>query len=842
MRFLLAALLLLLVAVQAADGQDQPYSGRPVADVIDEFRAAGEPFAYSTSLVPADLLVIAEPDASAPLEIVRQILRPHGLTIRSEAGVYLVVRYDSAELPRGGILLFIKTRANDAPVPGVTVSVDPRLDQSNRVMPGVFEYPSVEPGRYVFDIQADGHQQVRRVVDVWPGDTTIVNIGMDAPQSEIETIAVSASRYEILRDVATSRFVLDQRTIQNMPDVGEDPVRVAQRLPGAAASGASAKTHFRGGEDGEIGIMLNGLQLFDPFHVRDYQSIFSAIDARAIEGVEVYTGGFPVRFGDQMSGFVLMESLEPLESRHSEIGISVFNTSLLTAGKSVDNRWLLSARRGNLDLVIDPQFGQPAYYDVFGEFEHDFSADATLSINALFADDGVKIVLESEPEELEQVVSDTRNAQLWIQLENRWSEELTSKLVLSALSFDNRRVGSLNDEEKIVATVFDDRKVEQYGFRQDWTLTHSDSHLVQWGLEAAYSTADYDYRNAADYYGLPALYEDQPESISNALRASPAGGIYAMYFADRWRISPATIIEWGLRWDDQTYTNISSDSQLSPRLSVLRALGSDTELRLSWGRYHQSQPINELQIEDGIANFWPAQRADHFIAGMRHLFRDTYSLRIELFHKDMQKLRPRFENLFEHLGLIPEILPDRVRLDPSSARSSGIEISLDRSTGPLTWWLSYTYSEATDRIGGDNEFRSWDQPHAFQGGLGWSSEKWDIAVATSVHTGWPATDLTLVEDGVDEEGEPEFIAVPGARNAMRHETFASLDFRVARKWKLKRGSFMAFLEVTNLTNRRNVCCFDWDIEEDEATGEEVLENSLDYWLPLMPAVGILWEF
>ena len=178
----------------------------------------------------------------------------------------------------------------------------------------------------------------------------------------------------------------------------------------------------------------------------------------------------------------------------------------------------------------------------------------------------------------------------------------------------------------------------------------------------------------------------------------------------------------------------------------------------------------------------------------------------------------------------------------SSARSSGIEISLDRSTGPLTWWLSYTYSEATDRIGGDDEFRSWDQPHAFQGGLGWSSQKWDIAVATSVHTGWPATDLTLVQDGVDEEGEPEFIAVPGARNALRHETFASLDFRIARKWKLKRGSFMAFLEVTNLTNRRNVCCFDWDIEEDEATGEEVLENSLDYWLPLMPAVGILWEF
>ena len=61
-------------------------------------------------------------------------------------------------------------------------------------------------------------------------------------------------------------------------------MRATQRLPGAAASGTSAKTHFRGGEDSEIGIMLNGHPLFDPFHIRDYQSIFSAIDARAIEG------------------------------------------------------------------------------------------------------------------------------------------------------------------------------------------------------------------------------------------------------------------------------------------------------------------------------------------------------------------------------------------------------------------------------------------------------------------------------------------------------------------------------------------------------------------------------
>ncbi len=53
---------------------------------------------------------------------------------------------------------------------------------------------------------------------------------------------------------------------------------------------------------------------------------------------------------------------------------------------------------------------------------------------------------------------------------------------------------------------------------------------------------------------------------------------------------------------------------------------------------------------------------------------------------------------------------------------------------------------------------------------------------------------------------------------------------------------MAFFEVSNLTNRRNECCLDYDIEEDETTGEEYFDLSYDYWLPLVPAVGVLWEF
>lgn len=817
-------------------------AGRTVADVIDDYRAAGYPFAYSSSLVSDDLKVLDEPQATDPVAIVAEILKPHRLMLRQQGDIWLVVRFDAQGGPNGNVLLAVTTRGSERPIGNPEISVEPQLDSGTELMPGVVEFAGVTPGRYEFSIAAEGFDPTRRVLDVWPGETTVVNVGMAAARAPIETISVSASRYEILRELSTSQFSLDQRSIQNMPDVGEDPIRITQRLPGAAASGASAKTHFRGGEESEIGIMLNGHALFDPFHIRDYQSIFSAIDARAIEGVEVYTGGFPVRFGDRMSGLVLMESLQALQPRHTEIGVSIFNTSVLTAGNSADRRWLFSARRGNLDLVIDKKFGQPSYYDVFGEVQLDFSADASLSMNALFADDQVQLVLETDPDEIEQVTSRTKNAQLWVQLENRWSEELNSKLVLSVVDFHNLRNGSLNDFAKIVGTVYDLRKVQQYGLRHDFSLTRSDRHLVQWGLRANYSDAEYTYNNQADYYSLQALYPDRGTSTSLDLAATPNGSNYSIYFSDRWKPAPRTILEWGLRWDDQTYTDLPSDSQLSPRFSLMHGITSKTDIRFSWGRYYQAQGINELQIEDGVSNFWPAQQADHLIVGLRSLLKDKYALRIEAFYKDMRHIRPRFENLYNPLGIIPELQPDRVRLDPAAAQSAGLEISIDRTAGPLNWWASYTLSKATDRIDGKDQLRSWDQRHAAQAGLAWHGEKWDFAVAASVHTGWPATLLYMEQTGFDANDEPILVVEPGPRNAVRLSTFASVDMRISREWQLRRSSLRAFLEITNLANRRNQCCYDYDIEDDEVTGEPYLERSLDYWLPLMPAVGVLWEF
>ena len=757
----LAVLLMLAAAAGAEEGVRAPLLGQRISEVIDTLRGQGYEIAYSTATLDDRHRVLAEPDADDAIDGLIAVLAPHGLTLRLQAGVWLVV-----------------------PAPRER-----------------------------------------------PGADRVESPAADRGQQGIENVIVSASRYALSRDLGVSRTSLDQQSIQALPDIGEDPVRAAHRLPGAAASGASAAAHFRGGELGEIGIMLNGQSLFDPFHIRDYQGIFSTVDARAVDGVEVFTGGFPARYGDRMSGFVLMNSLAPERERHTEIGLSVFNTSFLTAGRNPGSNWLLSARRGNLDLVINPELGEPSYFDVFGEYGIALSPTARLSFNGLLAHDTVSVVLESETAEREQVSSDTQNAQFWARLEMDWSASLGNSTVLSYTNYSNRRDGVLDDEEKMVATVADYRDVEQIGLRQDWLYTGREGHRIRWGLQALASEARFDYDGQAEYFGLPARFPGQPAAQQRRLQVAPEGGSYAIYFSDRFAAGERTTIEWGLRWDDQTYTGDTADAQLSPRLSLLYRTRGNTELRFAAGRYFQSQPIEALQVEDGITEYWPAQRADHVIVGLQRRLRERLNLRIELYYKDFGRVRPRFENLFDPLGLIPELQADRIRLAPNSARARGVEASLSRDAGPLRWWSAYAWSRVEDRFDDGVEPRSWDQAHALQGGIEWRGERWTFAAAAGAHTGWPRTDLSLI-DGV---------AIAGRRNARRHPTFASLDLRISRRFDLQRGSLLAFIEVSNATNRRNVCCIDWDIDEDD-DGNEFLESSPDYWMPLLPAIGILWEF
>lgn len=288
----------------------------------------------------------------------------------------------------------------------------------------------------------------------------------------------------------------------------------------------------------------------------------------------------------------------------------------------------------------------------------------------------------------------------------------------------------------------------------------------------------------------------------------------------------------GLRWDRQTLDPSGSDPW-SPRVGVRYHVGAHTDLRASWAQAFQSQNIDELQVSDGATGFFRPQPTDHFVVGLEHQYDNGVALLAELYDKRIAHPRPRYENLLNTLTLLPELKPDRVLVAPVRARARGLEVFLQRKdAGPLSWWLGYSWSSINDEIGGADVARSWDQTHALSAGLNWTPNKWNLSLAFIYRSGWPTTRVALAASGATP------VAVAGPRNAERLHSFASADLRVARRIDLDHSSLSMFIEVSNFLGRANQCRTAYEIDDQT----QALELAPRNYLPLIPSLGVLWQF
>ena len=67
------------------------FAGRPLGDVLREFQAAGLNIVFSSEIVRPAMKVLTEPKAVQPRRILDEILRPHGLQVRSGPGGALLI-------------------------------------------------------------------------------------------------------------------------------------------------------------------------------------------------------------------------------------------------------------------------------------------------------------------------------------------------------------------------------------------------------------------------------------------------------------------------------------------------------------------------------------------------------------------------------------------------------------------------------------------------------------------------------------------------------------------------------------------------------------------------------
>ena len=795
--------------------------------LLDDYVAAGFPIVYSTELI-GRLRIERSPERGEPLDRLRRILREVGLEIEATGARLLIVSSDAQ--PVHEFVGRVVDASTGRPLEGVRVELEGRSAVTGA--DGSFR---LRTGRTAeLQVSADGFDSTTVAVQ----EGTAVSVALAPSPRPLEEIVVVSSRYALQTEESTQRRRFDSHQLNDIPTLANDPIRAVGLLPGTAGVGVSARPFIRGGLQDETLMLFDSIELLEPFHLKDFQSVFSGVDPSLVQSIDVYTGGFPVRYGGRMSGVIDMNPAPIAPTFRAAAGLSFLSAAASASGPLAQNRgsWRLAARRGNLDFVtarVNPQIGEPRYSDGHGRITWQLSPRAEVQGGFLVYDDDIMFsTLDDGQGEFAR--STVSNSYVWSRLDQALSDRVHAVSTLSFTHVDHDRWGFQNDPDADdgIGDVDDRRRFDVATFDIRVRADASADAAVEGGVQLQYSSGEYSYRSVVERGALAAML-GVPRSVHLALKESPHGLSASAYGLVKRRFD-AFVLEAGVRWDAQRYASKSQD-QISPRLSVKWDVRPNTRVRASLGRFFQADGIHELQVRDGVSAFQPAQNTDHYILGIEGEVGSRWNYLVEAWLKHSNAPRKRFENLFNPFVLLPEIAADRIMLDALRSSATGFEATLRYEGDEVAWWASYARLRAADRVVRDEvarwEPRTWSQDHTINVGVLWDREPWSASAVASWHSGWRTTDFTP---------DPALNRRETARNGRTLAPFFSLDLRINRSWRWDRQELDVFFEINNATSRENIGALEYSLEWVEGAYEADVEA--ETLIPIVPSIGFMWRF
>jgi hypothetical protein len=662
-----------------------------------------------------------------------------------------------------------------------------------------------------------------------------------AAETVLDDVVVTSGQSATAGGRTTTRHTVTRHELRGFPHLGEDVFRAVARVPGIATDEYAAQFSIRGGEEDEILVWLDGMELYEPFHLKDVNGgALSILDVEAVGDIDIMTGAFPARFGDRLSGVLDMTSSTPSQDGgRTSLGLSMTNARLLSEGRLKDGRghWLFVARRGYLDLVLgitdaSPQVDlRPVYYDTYGKIAFQVGESQSMSAHALWAADTMTIVDDEDT-----VDNSYGNGYGWLTWAADVGSDARQRTVLSAgrVTRDRLGVDLSGSGGRLNSEVSEDRVFDLLGIKQEWTMSPSDPHMLSAGVDIKRHWAAYDYASSTRRQSVSG-----GEYVTRASNIDIAGTQVGIYVGDSIALRDGTTADVGVRYDHASWLE---EAAVGPRVGLSHALDAHTALRAGWGRFSQFQRIADLRVQDGEEQFLPPQRAEHRVLGLERRFADGLTLTLDMYQKALWAIPPRYLNLDGDVDFYPEIEGDRARVEPEDGSAKGIEAVLTRDIGDaVSWWLSYAYAVAQDDIDGVTTPRDFDQRHAFSADISYQpSDRWRWNVAWQYRTGRPYTPRVF-ERLMTPRGLGRLVESFGVVNSARLPPYHRLDVRVRRHFGGAASQLAVYAEVRNLYNRGNVRRYEVDgwVGRD---GEIVVLRTPITWLSILPSVGLRWDF
>ena len=662
------------------------------------------------------------------------------------------------------------------------------------------------------------------------GEQMRLRVRMEAPQ---ELIVVGEKQGEEI-----TRHVITAEELKMVPGTFGDPVRALQSLPGVARPNiAEGSIVVRGAEGINTGFYVDGMPVPYMFHTLVGRSV---IIPAFIDDIEFFPGGMPSKYGEVTQAVVNVRTdTENVKGTMASLRVDFLDGGMSLEQKIAD-RWVvrvagryswvgglvatasrIATRRAGGESY-EAAYLAPEYWDGFADLRFQPTDEDEISLLFLTSRDTLVFKEgrwdedgDGEPDPLAWEDADLPynpehwvNNQFW-RLRLRWQHDDGQHIHSTWIA------GGTEQQQNILGAWWLSRQGPYRGRVGGPSLTaRRDDRWKKdnWGEGSAivfggqvisrwFTAEDFqDTFDVLDYSDIEEVTTEDNQTIVSA------------WFEPQWQ-TEQFYIGTGLRgayysWDNQ------QTFQPEPRLSLRLTLPEEWILKGGVGRYTQAPPLE--RYAQGIGNpELEIMKAWQASIGTEGELGGGFQIDSSVFGGWMQDLvvRDLEVDIYNSGDVVyTELQPYYLGVQ---GLAYGLETLIRLQPDQRNWWgwVSVTLAKALRMDAEGNIFPSdYDQPISFTAvGAYDLGANWEISGRFQYTSGQPFTPLY----GVYVPNEQYFTATRGELNSSRYPYYLRLDARVQKVWERPRTDWMLYLDVYNLTSRRNpfIATYNYDYSE-----------------------------
>jgi TonB family protein len=752
----------------------------------------------------------------------------------------------------------VRERFKKVPLPDVTVKL---LDLGGVAgttdEDGHFAFIDVPPGKHRVELS---HPKLVTVVTeetIAPGKRRTVKYLVEEKEEGEEGTNIVVRAPRIKKEAVETRIRTEEA--RRVPGTQGDTLKVVQNLPGVgrAAFGSGALIVW-GSAPKETVVNVDGVEIPALYHVGGLRS---TINADLVRSIDLSPGSYGAEYGRGLGGLVRIE-LAPLarEGVHGYVAADVMDTSaMLSAALTPKLRLAVAGRVSYLDRVLAAVTSQdvgdfvpiPRYDDYQARATYAVSQDEEVAATFLAADDHLQRTIPSDdPAEVRTQNTDSTYKRFILRY-SRLLPDGASFVVTPSFGYDS----NANEEHFGATPVRLATSTWHYALRASYRRRLATSTTLTFGLDAQGRTIS---ANRVGSVNLPAregdivVFGQPPASDVNAdswgvTMIDTAPFATAEIVVGRLTLIPGlrfepTLIEGNAQFPHSETSPPLGYSRFdlpvnpgvpgalrylpNPRLTLAFRATRRLTLTAGGGVYGQPPDPEDMSPVFGNPNI-TVSRALHASGGGAFKLAPTLTLEVVGFYKYLYDLVSR--SALASPPLAQALTQDGV------GRSYGGQLLLRQELlRGFFGWVSYSLirSERRDHPGQDYRLFDFDQTHvlavlaSYQIGRGW-----EAGARFRYTTGMPRTPVTgALFDALSDQYEPIF----GPHNSFRLPAFYQLDVRLDKIWVMRRTKIDAFLDVQNVTNRKN--------PEEVIYNYNFSQRAYITGLPTLAVLGVRVEF